>query len=286
MAEIIDIDENEVLEVARPSEIKGNAVPLLTAEREKDLARIIQNPESTELQKENAVSEMASSNINLVKHTAYSYSKKCGIEVEELTSVGYQGLMRAIYKFDPSFETKFSTYAVPWIKQSIRKFIRDSAIVSIPAYTQNNLYRQGKIEKDLPEGVKLSDEELQDALDLTDDGLENLKKAKVSRVSLDDQVSGDSDDGEGLSFYDVLPDEADVTGIQNMEREEKIKIVKSLVDALPAIEQDIILSQCMGESKENLAEIGERWGLTGERVRQIREKTFSNLKRDIVRRLG
>ncbi len=286
MAEIIDIEENEVLEIALPSEIKGNAVPLLTAEREKDLARIIQNSESTELQKEQAISEMASSNINLVKHTAYSYSKRCKIEVEELTSVGYQGLMRAIYKFDPAFGTKFSTYAVPWIKQSIRKFIRESAIVSIPAYTQNNLYRQGQIEKDLPEGQELSDEELQDALDLTDDGLENLKKARISRISLDDQVNGDSDDGDGLSFYDVLPDETDVTGIEQMEREEQIKIVKALVAALQPMEQDIILSQCMGEEKENLAEIGERWGLTGERVRQIREKTFTNLRKDIVKRLG
>lgn len=285
MSEIIDLIEEEVLQVESKVEIQHIESILLTAEREKELAKIIQNPESSSFEIEKAVSEMAMANVNLVKSIAFSYSKKSKVEIEELTSVGYEGLMTAIYKFSPDYG-KFSTYAVHWIKQAIRKFIRESSIVSIPAYTQNNLYKQNQINKGLPDGQELTDEEVKSELNLTDDGLENLKKARVSAVSFDDHVGHDDDGEDGFNLYDIVPDENTEHGIDLIERDEKIAIMKIIVSSLPEMERDIIVSQCMNESKENLADIGQRWGLTGERVRQIREETFASIRKELEKRMA
>lgn len=252
---------------------------LLTAARERELSVIIRTSKDPQAVA-SAVEEFVMANLKLVASEAFDYAKRCGsymktagFDVHDLISAGHVGLMKAVYKYDPAYQTKFSTYAVPWIRQPIRKFIYRSSPINIPSYIMNDAIKHKKLEE---ENEDVTDAELMDKLQLTQRGLANVKMARYSRVSLDAPVSND---GEGDSeFMNMMPDENAVDPSQEASDEDRYAYLREALDELDDMKKEIIMAQCFSDDKVNLAELGEKWGVTGERIRQIKKEALQKLK--------
>ena len=98
-------------------------IPLLTSEREQELGAIVQKRKSGK-QKDAAITELVQHNLKLVLKEAQKYSQCSGVGLEELYNAGRAGLIKAAYGYNPEkFNTRFSTYATPWIRQGIREVV-------------------------------------------------------------------------------------------------------------------------------------------------------------------
>lgn len=245
---------------------------LLTAEREQEIAKIIKN--GSDKEKAAAVEELVNANLKLVVSEAYSYSRRTGSDVNDLISAGHEGLMKAVYKFDASFGTKFSTYAIPWIRQAIRKFICSSHPVKIPLHIVNGMLKHKRMEA---ENSNVTDKELMDEMEIDDRTLDRIKQARITTVSLNETHKDSDFDGDG-DLSSVIADPNQAEPGEEMADNERYTKLQEAIDALDEMKRDIIMSQCLTNDKVNLAELGKKWGVTGERIRQIREKTLKELR--------
>lgn len=245
---------------------------LLTAEREQELAALIKA--NVEGQVEKAIEELVNANLKLVVSEAYSYSRRTGIDVNDLISAGHEGLMKAVYKYDASFKTKFSTYAVPWIRQAIRRFICASHAVKIPLHIVNGMIKHKRIEA---EKADVTDAELMSEMEVNDKTLDRIKKARITTVSLNEAHHDSDFDGDG-DLSSVIADANAISPSDEMAQDERYNMLQEAIDSLDEMKRDIIMSQCLTNDKVNLAELGKKWGKTGERIRQIREKTLKELR--------
>ena len=256
---------------------KVAATILLTPEREKELARIIQkNSDAVSVQ--SAVNELATCNLKLVVGEACSYARKSGVDSEDLISAGNEGLMKAIYRFNPDkFGTRFSTYAVPWIRQGIRRAIYASSPVKIPSHVMNGMIKHKKMED---ENGDLSDEDVMKEMDLTPKALKNIKAARVSHISLDSPLEEDSTTSVGQT----IADENAKSPLNVLENDERDRILSEAMNGLSEMKRDIVLAQCLGDDKVKLADLGKKWNLSGERIRQLKEDALKELKTKILSR--
>lgn len=244
---------------------------LLTAAREHELAEIIKVGGDGQSA---AIEELVNANLKLVVSEAYSYSRRTGVDVNDLISSGHEGLMKAVYKYDASFGTKFSTYAIPWIRQAIRRFICGSHPVKIPLHIVNGMIRHKRMEA---ENENVTDAELKDDMEIDDRTLDRIKQARITTVSLNETHSDSEFEGEG-DLSSIIADTNAVSPDEEMDRNERYVKLQEAVDSLDEMKRDIIMSQCLTNDKVNLSVLGAKWGVTGERIRQIREKTLKELR--------
>ncbi|NOX59137.1 MAG: sigma-70 family RNA polymerase sigma factor [Planctomycetes bacterium] len=263
-----------------------NKAPLLTADEEKELGAKIQavqavaeqfaNREITLAQKEEAESEgqhardrMVKSNLRLVVNIAKKYSHR-GMLLNDLIEEGNLGLIRAVEGFDPKQNTRFSTYASWWIKQSIKRaLINGVQPVHIPAYMVEMIARWRQtvdrfVER---EGCQPSLEQLAELMEIP------LKKAKIVRRAVKAFTarpqSSSGDDAMGLG--DILADERTPQPEKAMFDESEASMIRELLSQIDEREAKILrLRFGLGDEEAmTLKDIGVRVGLTRERVRQI-----------------
>jgi RNA polymerase primary sigma factor len=248
-----------------------NETPLLSADEEKQLALRIEEGDSE------ARDHMVRANLRLVVNIARSYTGK-GLGLQDLIAEGNLGLMRAVEGFDPSMNTRFSTYASYWIKQSIKRaVINTGKTIRIPAYMNELLVKWRRATARLQDelGRAPTNEEIAASLNLPRKKLAIIKKAIriYNAAPQTDQVDG------AHSIDETIMDENSQTPESNILKADDLNQVMELLAQLDKREAAVLRLRfgLDGEEPKTLKEIGDRLGLTRERVRQIESEALGKL---------
>jgi RNA polymerase primary sigma factor len=250
-----------------------NETSLLDARQEKELAWRIQagDPEARD--------RMARANLRLVVKIARGYTGK-GLSLDDLIEEGNLGLLRAVERFDPSRNTRFSTYASFWIKQSMtRALINTARTIRFPAYMVELLAKWRRARARLQEelGRAPTEEEVARELNLSDKKLKIIKKAlRLYEAG----AVGDTESGISLSELAVADEPAPGAGLSGAE---DLAQVLALLDRMPLREATVLRLRfgLSGEEPMTLRQVGERLGLTRERVRQIETEGLQHLREQL-----
>ena len=262
-----------------------HTIPLLEESEEIELARKIQTGD------EKARQKMIEANLRLVVHLVKGYQNR-GLPMDDLIEEGNLGLIRAVERFDPSFNCRFSTYAAWWIRQYMnRALISQSKLIRLPVHVVDefNTYIKGRQKFIREFNREPVFEELADYLSYTFTSFTPALARLNNLVSL---TSGNSfnDDSDSNSFSSgtlVLDQLADKNGSDALEllgQDLRMKIILCWLDELRPKER-VVISKRFGlfdQEGLTLEEIGKELGLTRERIRQLEKTALQRLKK-IVR---
>lgn len=244
---------------------------LISVEEEVELARRIKKGD------QDAIEKLTRANLRFVVSVAKQYQNQ-GLSLPDLINEGNLGLIKAAEKFDETRGFKFISYAVWWIRQSIMQAINEqSRIVRLPLNQVSSLskYKKAVAEFEQEHQRKPTDKELAELLETDVEKIKKTVNISGHHVSVDAPFS-ENEDG---SLLDVISNDDSPRADKNMELESlRIEIERALLTLTPR-ERDIIkLSFGIGIEQLSLDEIGEKYNLTRERVRQIREKAIKRLR--------
>lgn len=244
---------------------------LITVDEEVELAQRIRMGD------QEARDKLVSANLRFVVSVAKQYQNQ-GLSLPDLIDEGNFGLIKAAQKFDETRGFKFISYAVWWIRQSILQALAEqSRIVRLPL---NQVGSLNKISKALSRFEQIherrpSAEELADELDVPVEKISDTMKVSGRHVSVDAPFV----DGEDNSLLDVLPNNDSPMADSTLNQESLSKEVNRALDQLNPRERDILkMFFGIGCQEMTLEEIGAKFDLTRERVRQIKEKAIRRLK--------
>jgi len=244
---------------------------LITVEEEVELAQRIKKGDQAALEK------LTRANLRFVVSVAKQYQNQ-GLSLPDLINEGNLGLIKAAEKFDETRGFKFISYAVWWIRQSILQALAEqSRIVRLPLNQVGSLNKINKAFSKFEQEHerKPSPEELADSLELPADKVADTLRVSGRHVSVDAPFV----DGEDNSLLDVLVNNDSPNADRSLIMESLSKEIHRALATLTERESDIIrLFFGIGCQEMTLEEIGERFGLTRERVRQIKEKAIRRLR--------
>jgi RNA polymerase primary sigma factor len=253
-----------------------NAIPLLTPKEEIELAKKIKKGDSQ------ARAKMIQANLRLVVKIAHEYSRY-GMPLVDLVSEGNLGLMKAVERFDPSKGGKLSTYAAWWIKQSIKRALANqSKTIRLPVHLVDKIARMRRVAMQLAEelGREPTDEELADELFTTPKKIAKLRLASMRPSSLDAALTQDSDSG---TLADLIADESAKDPSHDLEIENLKSRLAEILPRLDPREQKILkLRFGIGSNNQKemtLEEIGKKFKVTRERIRQLQKIALDKLKK-------
>jgi RNA polymerase primary sigma factor len=257
-----------------------NATPLLSAEEERDLALRIAEGDPY------AREHMVKANLRLVVNIARGYLNK-GLSLEDLIEEGNLGLMRAVEGYDGGMETRFSTYASYWIKQSIRRSVMNNGKpIRLPAYMVSLLSKWRRASLVLTErlGRTPTPDEIGKALRLSKKKVGIVAKA-ITVNNLTHRPEGPEEDG-GFVIDDVLTDERIRPPDDVLGEADDLERIFARIGQLDVREASVIRMRFGLEpySPMTLREIGENLGLTRERVRQLETLALAKLVDTLVDR--
>lgn len=248
----------------------GTASKLTPAER-RDLNWVVKDGQR-------AKSHLLEANLRLVVSLAKRYTGR-GMQFLDLIQEGNLGLIRAVEKFDYTKGYKFSTYATWWIRQAITRAMADQArTIRIPVHMVEVINKLARVQRQLLQdlGREPSPEELAAELDMTPEKVVEVQKYGREPISLSTPLGEDGDSEFGDLIEDteaVVP--ADAVGFTMLQQE-----LERVLDSLHPREAGVIRSRFgLGDGVQmTLDQIGEKFGVTRERIRQIESKTMSKLR--------
>jgi RNA polymerase sigma factor (sigma-70 family) len=162
-----------------------NAIVATSREEELRLGTVIQNPKSTEAERNKAIEQLVVRNLYLVFKLSHKY-KRNEFDFEDIVSYGIIGLFNAAKRYDPTRGYKFATYAYHWIKESIMKAIREcSGVPKVPAYLIKNLWRMTKLMSTIPQDQLESDVSVSDKIGINVEDARYFKSLSFKTVSFD-----------------------------------------------------------------------------------------------------
>lgn len=249
--------------------------PRLTAEQEKELsAKALAGDHD-------AINELVECNLLLVVSVAKKYYG-CGLPLLDLIQEGNLGLIKAAEKYDGSKGFRFSTYATYWIRQAISRALGDqSRTIRIPANMVELLSKVKKATAELTQklGRTPSDKEIAKHLDIEVDKVQAVMDIAQATTSLDTPVD---DEGE-TSMGDLIADHSAENPMANMVKEANKQIVANILDTLSSREAEILKMRfgIDAEKAMTLEEVGDHYGLSKERIRQIENKAIRKLRNPI-----
>jgi len=244
---------------------------LITVEEEVELAQRIKKGDRSALEK------LTRANLRFVVSVAKQYQNQ-GLSLPDLINEGNLGLIKAAEKFDETRGFKFISYAVWWIRQSILQALAEqSRIVRLPLNQVGSLNKINKAFSKFEQEYERipSNEELADVLELTKEKVADTLRVSGRHVSVDAPFV----DGEDNTLLDVLADTSSPYTDRALIAESLVREIERALATLTERERDIIkLFFGIGVQEMTLEEIGEKFGLTRERVRQIKEKAIRRLR--------
>lgn len=252
-----------------------NETALLTADEEKSLSRAISAGDAA------ARDRMVRANLRLVVNIARGYSGK-GLPLQDLIEEGNLGLLRAVEGFDPDMNTRFSTYASYWIKQSIKRALVNTAkTIRVPAYMVELLSKWRRASVKLAEELNRTPtpEDIAAELGIPKKKLRIVKKA----IALYNASPQSEQDESGLTLGDIVPDDRTIGPEDELINSDNLKHVFRLLDEMDSRESTILRMRFGLDDSEprTLKEIGQALGLTRERVRQIEGEALRKLHRNL-----
>jgi RNA polymerase primary sigma factor len=250
-----------------------NQSPLLTADEEKALGRKIINDNDPE-----ARERMVRSNLRLVVNIARHYVNS-GLSLPDLIEEGNIGLLKAVEGFDPENGSRFSTYASWWIKQAIKRALINSVQpIHIPAYMVEMMTKLKYAIRDLEDqlGRLPTTEELSEHLKMPAKKLRIIRKAVKAYHS---PTQSGSADGE-LTINELVPDTANLPPDEQVKDVDELRQLEKLMGTIDARAAKILRLRygLEGGDALTLKQIGEKIGLTRERVRQIEHHALRKLR--------
>lgn len=247
-------------------------VDLITSEEEVELAKRIREGDQIALEK------LTKANLRFVVSVAKQYQNH-GLTLGDLINEGNLGLIKAAQCFDETRGFKFISYAVWWIRQSIMQALAEqSRIVRLPLNRVGTLNKISKTFSDLEQRFQRepSPEELAEVLDIPTEEVSDTLKISGRHVSMDAPFA----QGEENGLLDVLENDSEGTPDSELMMDSLRKEVKRALSTLTQREAEVIVYYfgLNGENPMTLEEIGEKFNLTRERVRQIKEKATRRLR--------
>jgi RNA polymerase primary sigma factor len=247
-------------------------VPLLTAEQEVSLAKRIERKDMA------AKNQLIQANLRLVVSIARRYANR-GLTLLDLIQEGNLGLIRAVEKFDYRRGFKFSTYATWWIRQAVSRALADQArTIRIPVHmveTINKLIRvQRQLLQDL--GREPTPEEIAADMGLTPEKVREIQKISQEPVSLENPVGDEGDSQLG----DFIEDEASVAPSDAVGEVMQGEDLSRVLELLTSRERRVLEMRygLIDGRPHTLEEVGVKFGVTRERIRQIEAKTLAKLR--------
>jgi RNA polymerase primary sigma factor len=252
-------------------------VKLLTPQEEIDLAARIKKGDKK------AREQMIKANLRLVVKIARDY-EGIGLPLLDLISEGNIGLMKAVERFDPAKGGKLSTYGSWWIKQSIKRALANqSKTIRLPVHLVDKISKMRRTAMRLQEelGREPSDEELGEELGITASRVAQMRMAAIRPASLDAPI-GDEDSN---NFAEVVQDESADTPYEQLEEKTVTRMLQEMVKTLDPREATILRARfgLDGGAQKTLEEVGQKFGVTRERVRQIQNIALKKLRKMIER---
>jgi RNA polymerase primary sigma factor len=250
-------------------------VKLLTPQEEIQLAAKIKRGDKK------AREHMIKANLRLVVKIARDYDG-LGLPLLDLISEGNIGLMKAVERFDPKKGGKLSTYGSWWIKQSIKRALANqSKTIRLPVHLVDKISKMRRMAMKLQEvfGREPTDEELAAELGTTASRVSQMRIAAIRPASLDAPI-GDDDSN---NFSDMVEDERAVNPYEELEDKTVTSMLQEMVKHLDDREATILRFRfgLDGGQEKTLEEVGEKFGVTRERVRQIQNLALRKLRKMI-----
>ncbi len=252
--------------------------PLLTLEEETALARRVLKGDEAARQK------MIQSNLRLVVRIAKDYDN-FGLSLMDLISEGNFGLIKAVERFDPDKGGKLSTYASWWIKQAIKRALATSGkTIRLPVHMVDRIAQMRRITARLAAelGREPHNEEIAQAMEIPLAKVVHMKSVANRAASLDQPVGEEGD----ATLGDLVKDESERTPFETLRGKSDNDEVAEMLAALEPREAEILVRRfgLDGESPLTLEEVGERFKLTRERVRQLQQSALMQLRRIMTER--
>lgn len=250
-------------------------VKLLTPQEEIELAAKIKKGDKK------AREQMIKANLRLVVKIAHDY-ENFGLPLLDLINEGNIGLMKAVERFDPAKGGKLSTYGSWWIKQSIKRALANqSKTIRLPVHLVDKISKMRRTAMKLQEvfGREPTDEELAEEMGMTASRVAQMRTAAIRPASLDAPI-GDDDSN---NFAEVVQDENADTPYEKLEDKTVTRMLQEMVKTLDAREATILRYRfgLDGGPEKTLEEVGQKFGVTRERVRQIQNIALNKLRKMI-----
>lgn len=250
-------------------------VALLTPEEEIELAARIKKGDKK------AREQMIKANLRLVVKIAHDY-EGFGLPLLDLINEGNIGLMKAVERFDPAKGGKLSTYGSWWIKQSIKRALANqSKTIRLPVHLVDKIAKMRRLSMKLQEefGREPTDEELAAEMAMSPSRVAQMRTAAIRPASLDAPI-GDDDSN---NFAEIVQDENAATPYKQLEDKTVTKMLQEMVKTLDPREATILRYRfgLDGGSEKTLEEVGHKFGVTRERVRQIQNIALNKLRKMI-----
>jgi len=264
--------------------------PLLSRQEEIDLSK------KTRAGDAGAREKLINSNLRLVVKIAHDYST-FGVHIADLISEGNIGLMKSADRFDPKYGVKFSTYALWWIKQTIKKALANqSKTIRLPCHVVDKLAKIRKVSDELTDtlGREPTDDEIADETGLPSSKVSSMKEAAQPPSNLDFEDGADQSGsgtegtagGSTLTLAEKLADE-NATDPSEFFADKALRadVAEIIHQHLTPRERMIIAARfgLNGQEPQTLEEVGKRFKLTRERIRQLQARALATIKRKLTR---
>jgi RNA polymerase primary sigma factor len=252
--------------------------PLLTLEQETALARRVLKGD------EAARQQMIQANLRLVVRIAKDYDN-FGLSLMDLISEGNFGLIKAVERFDPDKGGKLSTYASWWIKQAIKRALASNGkTIRLPVHMVDRIAQMRRVTNQLAAeiGREPHNDEIAMAMEIPLAKVVHMKSVANRAASLDQPVGEEGD----ATLGDLVKDESERTPFETLRGKSDNDEIATMLAALEPREAEILTHRfgLNGESPLTLEEVGERFKLTRERVRQLQQSALMQLRRIMTER--
>ncbi len=254
-------------------------IALLTPQQEIELAAKIKKGGDAA-----ARERMINANLRLVVTIAHDYAN-LGLPLLDLISEGNIGLTKAVERFDPAKGAKLSTYAMWWIKQSIKRALANqSKTIRLPVHLVDKITKVRRVSLQMSDelGREPTDDELGEEIGIASEKVARLKSVGIRPASLDAPI-GDDDSTE---FGEIIDDEQAQTPFELLRDKDLLHEMDGVLDVLDKREKKIISQRfgLKGGKPKTLEDVGRDFGVTRERIRQLQNIALAKLRRALSKK--